>query len=147
MTTNNADSIDVDDLIAKVAKQYNVLLSKDDPILVTVILNDLILKKSLELVYEQSATLKNDLNEIFLSHKNENINLIKMIINESKTATTESINKAASIFKTEVQNQVNIINLKNEQYQHEITSSKRIALFSAAIALAAMLTTIVILFL
>lgn len=51
-------TIDIDSLRAEVLKRHNVALGKDDPILLTVTLNELVLASMLDLIRETSEDLE-----------------------------------------------------------------------------------------
>jgi Transcriptional activator TraM len=135
MTTDNADSIDVDELIAKVAKKYNVLISKDDPILVTVLLNDLILQNYIDQIKKNTSALKNDFR-----------GLSQMIIDDSKSATHEAITDAAitssTIFTAEFKKHLAQFNMRNEQFNREINASKKITFLACGISFLFMVVSV-----
>lgn len=95
MTTNNQISIEVDELIAKVAKKHNLLLSKDDPILITITLNEYVVSKHLELVDQHFNSLKSDLEQLYFRQQEENKELAKKIINASLKVTQDTIASSA----------------------------------------------------
>ncbi len=95
MTTNNQNSIDVGELIAKVAKKHNLLLSKDDPILITITLNEYVVSKHLEMVDQHFNSLKSDLEQLYFRQQEENKELAKKIINASLKVTQDTIASSA----------------------------------------------------
>lgn len=112
MTTNNQISIDVDELIAKVAKKHNLLLSKDDPILITITLNEYVVSKHLELVDQHFSTLKNDLEQLYFRQQEENKELAKKIINASLKVTQDTIASSAKKASSDLVNEVEKLQAK-----------------------------------
>lgn len=112
MTTNNQISIDVDELIAKVAKKHNLLLSKDDPILITITLNEYVVSKHLELVDQHFNTLKNDLEQLYFRQQEENKELAKKIINASLKVTQDTIASSAKKASSDLVNEVEKLQAK-----------------------------------
>lgn len=140
----------VDEFVAYMAVKHNLIVPRNDPIIVGMLFNDVIQQKHIERISAEFVKYQNSLTEVHKLQEAATIQSVHKIMDEcnaiAKKAIEESAKNAAAILKIEIQNQTKSIHLRNEQYNYEVKNSKRIALFSAAIALLSMLITVFIFF-
>ncbi|MCD2514651.1 hypothetical protein [Comamonas endophytica] len=86
--------IDFDEIRKELAIRHNVLLGKDDPILVTVTLNELVLKQYLDLVESQYAETSKELTVILQQHVEQSKQTAGKIITEASNYVSEQVHKS-----------------------------------------------------
>lgn len=143
------DDINIDEIVAYMAVKHELIIPRNDPVILGVLLNDVIHKKNIDRINAEFVKYQISLNDVYKTHEITATQAFHKIIDEcnsiAKKAIEESTKNAAAILKNEMQHHIKNIHMRNEQYKNEITNSKIIALFSAAIAFISMLITIFIL--
>jgi len=84
--------IDTDEIIAIVAKRHKILLSDDDPVLVTATLNEVVVSQVVNYHLERFAE---DLETLYYRHEQEQKEMSKRIINASLKASRDTIEAAS----------------------------------------------------
>lgn len=148
MTTANENSINIDELISIVAKKHNLLLTKDDPVLVTVTLSQEVIKKYLLETEKSFEKLKSELELLYYRNHEESKELAKKIINTSLKAASDSINNSVSIAAKKVVSDIEAIQknivLENEKNQKGNNKTKLVSIICATVCFLATLATIAI---
>lgn len=145
----SGDDINIDEFVAYMAVKHELIIPRNDPVILVLLLNDMIQDKHIEKINAEFVKYQTSLNDVYKKHEITATQSFHKIIDEcnsiAKNAIEESTKNAATILKNEMQHHIKNIHLRNEQYKNEITNSKIIALFSASIAFISMLITIFIL--
>lgn len=133
--------IDFDEIRKEVAIRHNVLLGKDDPVLVTVTLNELILKQYINLLNKQYAAANRDITISLQQHIDQSKNTAGKIITEASNYVSEQVNKsieatlkqATAELKKEIQT-TTILQKRALASVLEVNSAKKAARISAVTA-------------
>lgn len=133
--------IDFDEIRKEVAIRHNVLLGKDDPVLVTVTLNELILKQYINLVDKQYAAANRDITISLQQHIDQSKITAGKIITEASNYVSEQVNKsieatikqATAELKKEIQTTI-ILQKRALASALEVNSAKKAARISAVTA-------------
>lgn len=133
--------IDFDEIRKEVAIRHNVLLDKDDPVLVTVTLNELILKQYINLLNKQYAAANRDITISLQQHIDQSKNTAGKIITEASNYVSEQVNKsieatlkqATAELKKEIQTTI-ILQKRALASVLEVNSAKKAARISAVTA-------------
>lgn len=141
--------IDFDEIRKEVAIRHNVLIGKDDPVLVTVTLNELILKQYLNLVEKRCATANRELTISQQQHIDQSKQTAGKIITEASNYVSEQVNKsieatlkqATAELKKEIETTI-ILQKRALVSVLEMNSAKKAARISAIIAGASALLSI-----
>lgn len=144
------DSITIDEIVAYMAVKHQLIIPRNDPVILAMLFNEVIHKKNIDRINTEFLKYQKSLSDIYKTQEVTVIQSIHKIMDEcnviAKKTLEESAKSAAIILKNEIHNHLKSLHLRNEQYNSEINNSKKIALFSAAIALVSMLITVFILF-
>lgn len=89
--------IDFDDLRKEVAIKHNVLLGSDDPILVTVTLNEFILSRYLQAAAEQQHQINRELTIALQQHQEQAKDVAGRIITNAAGYVTDEIKQAVKM--------------------------------------------------
>lgn len=142
------DSIDIEDLISRVARRHKILLSEDDPVLVTVTLNEYILEHYSEITKKSTEKLKIDLEEIYYRQAEESKECARRVMNvtlkSARDIITESAKQASLELTEKINNQQELFiarcnKIAEEQRKGKITT---IIFSCAAIAAATISMTV-----
>ena len=133
--------IDFDEIRKEVAIRHNVLLGKDDPVLVTVTLNELILKQYINLLNKQYAAANRDITISLQQHIDQSKITAGKIITEASNYVSEQVNKsieatlkqATAELKKEIQT-TTILQKRALASVLEVNSAKKAARISAVTA-------------
>ncbi len=139
MTTSDVTSINIEELIAIVAKKHKVLLSADDPIFLTVTLNEMILNHHLEMVNNNMDGLKSNLETLYHRQSEENKALAKRMINASLTYSVKSVSEAVSNASKKLIGEMEIVEQRiakdNRQSINQFKTISKVMLSCAAVSL------------
>lgn len=133
--------IDFDEIRKEVAIRHNVLLDKDDPVLVTVTLNELILKQYINLLNKQYAAANRDITISLQQHIDQSKKTAGKIITDASNYVSEQVNKsieatlkqATAELKKEIQTTI-ILQKRALASVLEVNSAKKAARISAVTA-------------
>ena len=149
--------IDFDEIKKEVAIRHNVLLTNDDPVLVTVTINELVLDQYLSLVAKRYDDSNKDLCINLQHHIEQSKETAGKIITDASNYVSEQVRQSISSemksmtdeFLTQIQ-KMTVLQKKNLAYLAEINSSKKtvfvataVAAFSAVIAIGVLVMTVI----
>ncbi len=143
--------ITVKELIAKVAEKHKVLLSDEDPILVTVTLNELILKNYIDANIREIEKLKISLSSIYSKQEEQAAVVVKTIMDQcletARVSLENSAKKASDDIKTALRTQQNLVVDRNNKLIKDIKFSRNITFLCALFSLGVLLLFGVVFFL
>ncbi len=124
--------IDFEEIRKQIAIKHNVLLDKDDPILVTITINEIVLSRYLDLVTERYSDASRDLTIALLHQQEESKRIAEKIITEAsdyvsnqvRQSVEESILEAGKNLKQQLLGN----NIANNNYYYAQKAEKKATL-------------------
>ncbi|MFZ2316078.1 MAG: conjugal transfer protein TraM [Gammaproteobacteria bacterium] len=117
--------IDFDELRKQVAIKHNVLIGKDDPILVTVTVNDIVLSHYLDKISNQYE----EANRALMSHLQQQVEYSKeiagQVITDASNYISVQVQQAATAILNEMKNDLQRQTTKAQAISHEARVSNR----------------------
>lgn len=86
--------IDFEEIRKQIAIKHNVLLDKDDPILVTITINEIVLSRYLDLVTERYSDASRDLTIALLHQQEESKRIAEKIITEASDYVSNQVRQS-----------------------------------------------------
>lgn len=110
--------IDFEEIRKQIAIKHNVLLDKDDPILVTITINEIVLSRYLDLVTERYSDASRDLTIALLHQQEESKRIAEKIITEASDYVSNQVRQSVEESILEAGK-----NLKQQSLGNNIASS------------------------
>lgn len=110
--------IDFEEIRKQIAIKHNVLLDKDDPILVTITINEIVLSRYLDLVTERYNDASRDLTIALLHQQEESKRIAEKIITEASDYVSNQVRQSVEESILEASK-----NLKQQSLGNNIASS------------------------
>lgn len=147
----DTDSIDVEEIISRVAKKHKKIIHDDDPIMMTVFLSEEIIGHHLEKSQESLKELRNSLESIYKAQETQAEKVVRIVMKEcldgAQEALGKSAHKASEDIKTALRTQQNMIEARIEKLHTETKRDRNISLIAAGVSLtAAMIMGIIVWF-
>ncbi len=144
------DIIDLEEIIAKVAKKHQLLLTKDDPVFVTATLNKIVVESLIENASKAVDSLQDRLEEMYYRQSEESKETARRImqatLNRASEVITENTDNASNNLIEKVTVQQNLFIAKCNEILQEQQKIKTVnvvfscaAMASAVIAITALL--------
>ncbi len=141
--------IDFEEIRKQIAIKHNVLLDKDDPILVTITINEIVLSRYLDLVTERYSDASRDLTIALLHQQEESKRIAEKIITEAsdyvsnqvRQSVEESILEAGKNLKQQLLGN-NIAN--NNYYAQKAEKKATLATIMAVVSTVVAVVTLVV---
>ncbi|MEX8139983.1 conjugal transfer protein TraM [Acinetobacter baumannii] len=138
--------LDFDEIRKEVALKHNVLLGKDDPILVSVTLHEMVLERHIDLLSEHYATYTRELAAALQQHVDQSTEMAEKIINQATLHVTDKIKAAAQEAVAESYNkaaaQAASINdgikqaiESQERYRDELLKARKVTFVATGVAI------------
>ncbi|MBE7526091.1 conjugal transfer protein TraM [candidate division WWE3 bacterium] len=141
--------IDFEEIRKQIAIKHNVLLDKDDPILITITINEIVLSRYLDLVTERYSDASRDLTIALLHQQEESKRIAEKIITEAsdyvsnqvRQSVEESILEAGKNLKQQLLGN-NIAN--NNYYAQKAEKKATLATIMAVVSTVVAVVTLVV---
>lgn len=139
--------IDFEEIRKQIAIKHNVLLDKDDPILVTITINEIVLSRYLDLVTERYSDASRDLTIALLHQQEESKRIAEKIITEAsdyvsnqvRQSVEESIIEASKYLKQQsLGNNIASSNYYAQKAEKKATLATIMAVVSTVVAVIAL---------
>lgn len=133
--------IDFDEIRKQVAIKHNVLIGKDDPILITVTINDIVLGRHLELISEHYEETNKAMMVNLQQQVEQSKEIAGRIITDAANYISEQVQQAATATINQLKNDLQVQITKAETACHRVMvgsnkaqTAKKSAYVAAALA-------------
>lgn len=146
MATDANNELDFDAIIHEVAQRHNVLLTSDDPVLITATLNQIVLQSLTKNSNKALEDLQIKLEEMYFRHHDHTKKIATNMINATITTAGETITEVVEVSKIELSESIGReLDLFIAQCSQQTDINKKIknvTLIAAVVGITCVLTTL-----
>lgn len=138
----------IDEIVAYMAVNHNVMIPRNDPVILAILFNEQINQKLLHRINESYNSFEETLLRIYKNQESIAIDSVHNIMDECKSLAIEALEQtaksAAATLKNELHESINKFQNQSLKNDEAFKLHRNIALSSAVISLLCMIATVIV---